>query len=67
MADHVPPEARELPAYNEGRQAFSARTGVSVCPYTRGVNRTAWLTGYYDARTEKRVGAILERHGETWP
>lgn len=56
-------------AYAEGREAFLAGGGESDCPYPpkSGNGRTAWWTGFLDARTNASLGHIFAKYGMTHP
>ena len=55
--------------FMQGKLAFEQGHPDSVCPYAKssdskhetGANRTQWMSGYYEARTNKNVGHILNK------
>ena len=78
MTKASPDYARLDPAYQEGRRAFLRSPCLSnaqiekLCPHKRisgqfNEKRSAWWTGWYEARIAGKLGHILERHGMTYP
>ena len=62
-----PVNHRLSPAYTEGEKAFRLGTPEN-CPYSADSGkRTAWWTGWLDARTRARFGGMFKRRGITWP
>ena len=59
---------RDLPEVPEGADAFAAGVDVDDCPYPRqDIRRRSWMTGWFDARTAKRLGRLFERNNLSWP
>jgi len=51
-----------------GRFAFDAGVDHSECPYPTGhPHRVGWLAGWYDRRTNQRLGRVFARSGITHP
>ena len=60
-------ERASVTAFARGRQAFADGLLDSQNPYPEGRNtseRRSWYDGFYSARTESRVGHILEKYQE---
>ena len=60
------------PAYTAGQQAFHAGQSADDNPHVLGLGgynkaRQWWFDGFFDARIQTRLGAILEKYGLTWP
>ena len=50
--------------YLEGNHAFRDGASLDDCPYRQGRDgRVGWLTGHNNARLNKKLGPIFERHG----
>lgn len=50
-----------------GENAFTAGMELDDCPYRiNNPNRTPWMFGWYNARTRKRLGHVLEKYGIDW-
>lgn len=62
-------------AYNKGQKAWKdeGESGEGSCPYPSGGSsnsgtsdrRTQWFNGYFDARTDDRLGRIFRKYGLT--
>lgn len=63
----IDPAVRDTRDYRQGRDAFLDGVRIDSCPHRRGVSRTAWLCGYYDARTLDRLGHVFEKWNLSWP
>lgn len=70
----LPADARSLPEYEEGRQAFFSGNGEDDNPHTGGTlgtgsfnSRVAWFTGYFDERTRTRLRHVFQRYDVAWP
>lgn len=51
-----------------GESDFKNGRPISNCPFPMGdERRKRWMTGWYDARTRKRLGHIFERWRLQWP
>ncbi len=63
-----PDLSRFQEAYREGKESFELGQPVDNCPYmemTKGSKH--WSRGWYDARTNKRLGHVFDRHNVTYP
>lgn len=60
---------RSNAAYTQGRVAFAAGAAEDDNPYVgaTGGNRSSWFSGYFDARTNKKLGPVFQRNGITFP
>lgn len=63
----VDPEARRMPEYSHGKQAFFDDLDVDDCPHVKGFKRISWMCGWYDERTRSRLGHIFKRRNMQWP
>lgn len=57
----------------EGEAAYAAGQDVDSCPYPSGNGangnkaRSAWMTGWYDAKIRAKLGHIFDKYGMTYP
>ena len=66
----IPPAARDVLQYDEGRKAFDDGQDIDDCPYPPknfSMYRIAWLTGWLDGRRWQRLGHLYEKHGWNFP
>ena len=61
----VPIYIRQMPEYTLGKRAYS--NGVVRNPYVGGDKRTAWWTGWLDARTNEVLKHVFDRNNLTFP
>lgn len=63
-----PPEVRSRGEYQEGVNAYALGCTEDESGYEQGTAaRMSWLCGWYDARTNDRLGHIFKRHGMVHP
>lgn len=67
----IPQIDRSTPEYEAGKTAFASGIEEDDNPYPKGGNtggqRMSWFSGYFDARTSKRLGPAFDRNGITFP
>ena len=67
----IPTNTRETPEYRQGRAAHAGGLTEDANPYPcggfTGATRISWFTGFYDARTNAKLGGAFARNGITFP
>lgn len=60
-AKQISPDTKS-PEYNQGVDAYLA-SSPEECSHLIGQQRIDWFSGYYHARSVKRLGAIFRKYG----
>ena len=62
---------RDNKSYHHGQRAYKRGKNWTACPYKTGgrvqLERTSWLTGWLDNRTNSVLGHIFKKYETTFP
>lgn len=67
MSNELEFGVRRRPEYEKGKEAYERQLTSDDCPYRKGVRRLSWLSGWYDSRTNARLGHLFEKYATSYP